>query len=126
MPTSFASFRWGRWLSAVLLLIALLGAAYVWAVLNWNYAEGERAGFVQKLSRKGWICKTWEGELAIINMPGTLTEKFTFTVHDEKLVTAINNSLGRKVTLYYEQHVGVPTSCFGDTMYYITRVRTVD
>ncbi|HEY9104647.1 hypothetical protein [Chitinimonas sp.] len=126
MQNPLANIRWGRWLFGSLLFIVLLIVAYLWLVLSWSYAEGERAGYVQKLSRKGWVCKTWEGELAIINIPGTLTEKFNFTVHDDKIVEAINASLGKKVTLYYEQHVAVPGTCFGETMYYITRVRTLE
>ncbi|GAB3267929.1 hypothetical protein [Chitinimonas naiadis] len=126
MQNPLANIRWGRWLFGSLFFIVLLIVAYLWLVLSWSYAEGERAGYVQKLSRKGWVCKTWEGELAIINIPGTLTEKFNFTVHDDKIVDAINASLGKRVTLYYEQHVGIPGTCFGETMYYITRVRTLD
>ncbi|QNM96008.1 hypothetical protein [Chitinimonas koreensis] len=126
MQNPFAQLRWGRWLFGSLLFIVLLFAAYTWAVLSWSYAEGERAGYVQKLSRKGWLCKTWEGELAMINIPGTLTEKFAYTVHDDAVAEAINASLGKRVTLYYQEHVGVPSSCFGDTQYYVTRVRIVE
>ncbi|WP_269532925.1 hypothetical protein [Chitinimonas sp. BJYL2] len=126
MQNPFANIRWGRWFFGSLLFIALLIAAYIWFVLSWSYSEGERAGYVQKLAHKGWVCKTWEGELAMINIPGTLTEKFVFTVHDDKVAEAINASLGKKVTLYYKQHVGVPTSCFGDTMYYVDRVRVIE
>ena len=100
--------------------------AYTWATLNWSYSKGERAGYVQKFSKKGWICKTWEGELAMINIPGTLTEKFNFTVHDEALVKKINESMGKRVALVYEEHVGVPSSCFGDTGHYVTNILIVD
>jgi len=30
------------------------------------YSDGERVGYIQKISRKGWVCKTWEGELAMV------------------------------------------------------------
>lgn len=113
------------WTWKGLLAIVLLLALYTWLSLNWNYAEGERAGYVQKLSEKGWVCKTWEGELAMINVPGTLTEKFAFTVPDEAVVQKINASLGKRIVLVYEQHVGIPTSCFGDTGYFVVDVREV-
>ncbi|WP_211197805.1 hypothetical protein [Permianibacter fluminis] len=114
-----------RWtLRSALLLVVLFGL-YTWLVLSWSYAAGERAGYVQKLSQKGWICKTWEGELAMINVPGTLTEKFEFTVRDEAVVAKINASMGKRIALVYEQHVGIPTSCFGDTGYFVTDVREV-
>ena len=99
---------------------------YFWLVLNWSYSDGERAGWVQKLSRKGWICKTWEGELSMVAIPGSMPEKFVFTVRDEPVAEAINQSMGKRVALHYEQKVGLPTSCFGDTRYYVTKVTPVD
>lgn len=111
------------WKMALFMLVLFF--LFTWLALNWSYAEGERAGYVQKLSEKGWICKTWEGELAMINVPGTLTEKFAFTVRDEAVVAKINASLGKRVSLVYEQHVGIPTSCFGETSYFVTGVREV-
>ena len=111
---------------AFLVVIAALFSAYPWLTLSWSYSKGERAGYVQKFSKKGWVCKTWEGELAMINIPGTLTEKFNFTVHDEALAQKINESMGTRVALVYEEHVGVPSSCFGDTGHYVTNIMIVD
>lgn len=111
------------WKMALFMLVLFF--LFTWLALSWSYAEGERAGYVQKLSEKGWLCKTWEGELAMINVPGTLTEKFAFTVRDEAVVAKINASLGKRVSLVYEQHVGIPTSCFGETSYFVTGVREV-
>ncbi len=106
-----------------LLLVALLGlAAYTWLVLNWSYSSGERAGLLQKLSKKGWLCKTWEGELMLTSMPGAIPEKFEFTVRDEKIIDDLNSNAGRKVVLSYEQHKGLPSSCFGDTEYFVNKV----
>lgn len=118
--------RWRFWLGLALLMAAILPAAYTWLVLSWSYSTGERAGYVQKFSNKGWICKTWEGELAMVSMPGTMSEKFYFTVHDAAIAARINQSLGKKVTITYAQHVGVPTSCFGDTEYYVNDIRVVE
>jgi hypothetical protein len=113
----------------VLLLIVLLigaGALYFLAVLNWNYSTGERAGWVQKLSKKGWLCKTWEGEMAMVTMPGAVPEKFLFTVWDDAVAEDINRKIGKRVSLHYEEKVGLPTSCFGDTRHFVTRVVVVD
>jgi hypothetical protein len=104
---------------------ALLFIAYTWLVLTWSYSTGERAGYVQKLSKKGWLCKTWEGEMALVSMPGTVAEKFHFTVRDEDVAQQINQSLGARVSLHYAQHIGIPTSCFGETQYFITSMRVV-
>ena len=113
----------------VLLLLALVAAGifalWAWITLSWDYADGERAGFVQKFSNKGWICKTWEGELAMVNLPGAMPEIFYFSVRDDAVAERINQTMGQRVTLHYEQHVGVPTSCFGETDYFVTEVRPV-
>ncbi|MCQ9373737.1 hypothetical protein NMQ14_05685 [Methyloversatilis sp. XJ19-13] len=114
-----------RIFSVLALIIALLGG-YTWVVLSWSYSTGERAGYVQKFSNKGWFCKTWEGELAMVTMPGTLTEKFEFSVRDAEVAKQLNESMGQRVSLHYEQHIGVPTSCFGETQYYVSSVRVVE
>ncbi len=112
-------------LVAVLLIVVLV-AGYFWAMWTWSYSSGERAGWVQKFSRKGWICKTWEGEMAMVSMPGAATEKFLFTVWADPVADEINGLMGRRVALHYEEKVGLPTKCFGDTRYYVTKVRLVE
>ncbi|WP_417069132.1 hypothetical protein [Niveibacterium terrae] len=107
-----------KWVALTLLGLILLAAAYVWATLSYSYADGERAGYLIKLSRKGWVCKTWEGEMQMISIPGAAPEKFYFTVRDDAVAAKINTLLGRQITLSYTQHVGVPSSCFGDTPYF--------
>jgi hypothetical protein len=105
----------------VLLIVLIAGfAAFTWLTLYWSYSEGERAGFVQNFSRKGWVCKTWEGELAMVTLPGTLAEKFRFTVHDNAVAAKLNANMGKRMSLHYEQHKWVPSSCFGDTEYFVT------
>ena len=105
-----------------LLVLALLAAAWIWAALSWNYSEGERAGWVQKLSKKGWLCKTWEGELSLVSLPGSTAEKFFFTVHDDAVAADITRHIGKRVALHYEEKVGLPTTCFGDTRHFVTQV----
>lgn len=109
----------------VLLVPILLLALYTWIALSFDYSEGERAGFVQKFSRKGWVCKTWEGELAMVNLPGAMPEIFRFTVRDDAVAERINQSMGQRVRLHYEQHMGIPTTCFGETDYFVTEVEPV-
>ena len=113
-------------IAAVIVVPIVVFALYTWSALTWSYSSGERAGYVQKFSHKGWICKTWEGELAMVNIPGSLTEKFLFTVRNPKIADYINASLGKRVALTYEQHKGVPSSCFGETEYFVTAVRVVE
>jgi hypothetical protein len=107
-------------------LLAAVGATalYLWAAATFTYSSGERAGYVQKFSKKGWICKTWEGELAMASLPGALPELFTFSLRDDAVAAEINKYLGSRVTLHYEQHLGLP-SCFGETSYWATSVRPV-
>lgn len=110
---------WGALATVVLVPL------YFLAALGWNYSTGERAGWVQKFSHKGWLCKTWEGELALVSMPGATQEKFLFTVRDEAVAQEINRAMGKRVSLHYEQKVGLPTRCFGETRHYVTRVSIV-
>jgi len=111
---------------AVLFAIVLVIAGYFLFVFNWSYSEGERAGWIQKFSSKGWLCKTWEGELAMVSMPGSMSEKFFFTVWDDATAEQINKVMGKRVSLHYEEKVGIPTSCFGETRYYVTKVSAVE
>jgi hypothetical protein len=120
-----AGFRPLRWLGGCAAVVILALAAYTWGVLHWSYSSGERAGYVQKLSKKGWLCKTWEGELALVSMPGTVAEKFPFTVHDDAVARRINETIGSRVALTYDQHVGIPSTCFGETGYFVTAIKVV-
>jgi hypothetical protein len=108
--------------AAVLLLPALLFALYVWFTLSWSYSEGERAGYLQKFSHKGWICKTWEGEILLSSMPGAIPERFAFSVRDDEVASQLMAATGKRVVLSYAQHKGVPSSCFGETEHFITKV----
>jgi len=103
----------------LIVLPALLFSLYTWASLNWVYSSGERAGYVQKFSLKGYLCKTWEGEIVLVSMPGTQAEKFFFTVHDEAVAKKVNDSMGLRVKIHYQEHKGVPSSCFGETAYFV-------
>jgi len=109
-------------LLTLLIVVLLALAGYTWLTLTWTYSSGERAGLLQKFSKKGWLCKTWEGELLLTSMPGAIPEKFEFSVRDEGIVDALTKNAGRKVILTYEQHKGVPSACFGETEYFVTSV----
>ena len=113
-------------LFAVLVALAALMAGYFWVAFHWSYSTGERAGWVQKFSNKGWVCKTWEGELALVSLPGSTPEKFLFTVHDDAVAAQITKAMGKRVSLHYEQKVGLPGSCFGETRYFITGLTLSD
>jgi len=111
----------------IFLVLAIAGVVgYSWVTLHWSYATGERAGFVQKLSKKGWICKTWEGEMAMVTMPGTVSEKFYFTVPEDAIAANINASLGKRVALHYKQHKWIPSSCFGETEYFVDSMQVTE
>ena len=105
-----------------LVVIAALATAWFWVAFHWSFSTGDRAGWVQKLSNKGWICKTWEGELALVSLPGSTAEKFFFTVHDDAVAQQVSKYIGKRVALHYEEKVGLPTSCFGETRYFVKGV----
>jgi hypothetical protein len=112
-------------LFALLLIPAVIISLWIWVALGYTYATGERAGYVQKISKKGWLCKTWEGELAMANLPGTMPQIFTFTVRNDSIANVLEQNIGKQVSLTYEQHRGIPTSCFGETEYFITAAKRV-
>ena len=107
---------------AFLAAAAAAFALYVYLTLHWSYSDGERAGYLQKFSRKGWLCKTWEGEILLSSMPGAIPERFAFSVRDPDVARQLMAAAGKRVVLSYAQHKGVPTSCFGETEYYIEKV----
>jgi hypothetical protein len=110
----------------VLAVIAVLIATYLLLVLNWSYSSGDRSGYLQKFSYKGWLCKTWEGELAITTVPGVAPVIWPFSVRDAQAAEQIRTAIGRRVVLHYTEHKGIPTSCFGETSYFVDAVRAVD
>src|SRR5436309_2158471 len=112
-----SSHRLRRWIAGVVGLIVIVPAVIfgLWAALTlaYTYSAGNRAGYVQKFSQKGWVCKTWEGELSMVTIPGATQERWQFTVRDDSVAVEVLRSIGRRVTLEYREHRGVPTSCFG-------------
>lgn len=125
-PTQTRGRRWLFLFLALFLVLPIAGVTvWTWAALKFAYSSGERSGFVQKISNKGWICKTWEGELAMTAQPGVAPQLFLFSVRDEQVAQQIMKAAGQRVTLGYEQHRGLPTSCFGETEYFITKVQTL-
>jgi hypothetical protein len=116
------------WTAGFVVIVLPLVIFALWATitLNVTYSSGERAGFLQKISRRGWLCKTWEGELQLVNIPGAAPEKFYFTVRNDSIAEAMSSMAGKQVVLNYRQHRGVPTSCFGDTEYFVTGARLVN
>ncbi len=130
-PAAVAPSRrpwWKRWkliLAGLILAPILLFVLYTVSVLNWAYSEGERAGYIQKFSKKGWFCKTWEGDLALSTVPGVAPTIWTFTVRKEATARQINLALGRRVVAYYQEHRGIPSKCFGETDYFVDSIRIV-
>lgn len=125
LPSTTASVkspRRGRgwlWIPAIILLALI---AYTPLTLWWSYSEGERVGVLQKLSRKGWVCKTYEGELALYVVSGVSPQIFPFSVRDAAVAEQLNASLGQRIRVHYTEHRGVPTNCFGETGYFVDRV----
>ena len=109
----------------VVVLLVMLGL-YVLLALSWSYSDGERTGYLQKFSHKGWICKTYEGELAMSTVPGVAPVIWSFSVRDAAVATRIYVLAGQRVVLHYEAHRGLPTSCFGDTAYFVDRIQVLD
>jgi hypothetical protein len=110
--------RLGRILIIVLVVAVLLGVLWTWFALSWSYSDGERAGILQKFSRKGWICKTYEGELALYVVGGVAPQIWHFSTRDADLAKKLTSAVGSQIRLHYTEHRGVPTSCFAETPYF--------
>ena len=111
-------------LSVLVVLPVFIFTVWAGATLHITYAKGNRAGLLQKFSQRGWLCKTWEGELQLAAVPGTTPEKFIFTTRSDSIAALLQKYSGQQVVLDYDQHKGVPSSCFGDTEYFVTGVRS--
>ena len=123
-PQTF--FRRHRWKIILFGFLAVVfGAAALWTAitLTFSYSDGDRIGYIQKLSHRGWICRTWEGELAMTPVPGAQPTIFYFTVRDEAVAKRVKDAEGKRVALHYKEKRGVPSSCFGDTSYFISDIR---
>jgi len=117
--------RWKTILVAVVVIPLVLLSFYTWLALHWNYSDGNRSGTLQKFSRKGWLCKTYEGELwqsVVTNVAPTI---WYFTVRDEDVARSLDTLVGRPVRLHYTEHRGVPTDCFAETPYFVDAVAVV-
>lgn len=115
-----------RTLMLLLVAVVVVLAAWTWIALSFTYSHGERAGYVQKLSQKGWVFKTWEGELAMANLPGAMPEVFHFSIRDDLVAEKLQASLGRRVRIVYDEHVGVPLNWFGETPYFVVGMEVVE
>jgi hypothetical protein len=123
---SFKRRHWGKLLVAAIVLIPVVGITLWTAIaLGYAYSSGERVGYLNKFSRKGWLCKTYEGEVAMVNLPGQLAGTFEFTVRDDSIAALINKAQGQRVAVSYTQHKGLPTSCFGETDYFVKGVKVL-
>jgi hypothetical protein len=118
--------HWKLWLVLIFAVLpVLVMAGYTWVALHFAYSSGERVGYIQKISLRGWLCKTWEGELAMTTVPGTAPQIFLFSVRDDATAQQISQTAGQRVAIAYQQHKGLPSSCFGETEYFVTGVRTL-
>jgi hypothetical protein len=125
-PTTASRKSGLKWIVWLAVLPLLLFALYLAFVLNWSYSEGERAGYLQRFSHKGWLCKTYEGELAMTTVPGVAPVLWNFTVKDAAVARQLNALAGKRVVVYYEEHRGIPTTCYGETNHFVSSVREIE
>jgi hypothetical protein len=122
-----AGKKWALRVAIGVPLLIILGiVAYTEFTLNFAYSKGERAGKLLKVSKRGWVCKTNEGDLQMVNLSVSDENMFHFTVADDKVAKEVENQVGHNVALQYEEHKGVPSSCFGDTTYFVVGVKRTE
>ena len=118
--------RFGRIMIWLLVIVIAMLAAWAAFSLSWAYSEGDRAGVLQKFSRKGWLCKTYEGELALYIVGGVAPQIWHFSTRDEALAKQLANAVGNNIQVHYTEHRGVPTNCFAETPYFARSFRVVE
>ena len=91
-----------------LILIAVF-TAYIF-ICGMSYSKGTRTGIVIKLSQKGYVFKTYEGELnlgGVSEGDGTIMPnriwKFSIDDSNVKIYDAITQAEGKHVRLYYKE-----------------------
>jgi hypothetical protein len=124
--------RFGRWLFIIIVLLVVGSGLWTWLTLAWAYAEGERAGVLQKFVRRGWLCKTSEGEIALYYGggqylgPGNAQQLWDFSVRDKAVSAQLTKAVGHRVQLHFTEHPGIPTACFAETRFFVDKVTVVD
>ena len=122
-PRTGRGFRF--YFFSLLAMAVVLLVLYTLFMLWWSYSEGERAGVLQKFSKRGWVCKTYEGELAMYVVGGVAPQIWHFSVRDEAVIAKLHEAVGQQVRLHYSEHRGLPTSCFGETDYFVESFEVV-
>jgi hypothetical protein len=124
--------RIGRWLMMLLVLVVVGCALWTWLTLSWAFADGDRAGVLQKFVRRGWVCKTQEGEIALYYGGGPYMgasispQLWDFSVRDKAVAAELAKAVGHRVQLHYTEHPGIPTPCFAETRFFVDRVIVTD
>jgi hypothetical protein len=119
-----------KWVIFIIFLVIVFGVLYY--LTFGYYSEGKRGGFVTQLSKKGYLFKTYEGELRMGGLSegdGTMnSSQWVFSVSGKnkdaisKIEQAIQN--GHRVSLTYEQKFfTLPWN--GDTKYFVTDVEVL-
>jgi hypothetical protein len=116
-PTTIGR-RIGKYSLITVAILALASIGWIWLTLSWSYSEGERAGVLQKFSKKGWICKTYEGEVAQYIVGGVGPQIWHFSVRDDVVAEQLFKAVGQNLQVHYTEHRGIPSTCFGDTPYF--------
>ena len=125
MPSFIREHKLITTLVLLIVIAILVSVLWMYIALNFPYSTGERAGYLQKISKRGWLCKTWEGDLQLTAQPGVAPEMFAFSTRSDSIAAELNKLAGQRVVLIYQQHKGLPRKCFGETEYFVTGVRPV-
>ncbi len=129
MATTDKSSHTGRKVLLIILAVLILATAIAFLVFNFTYSEGSRAGVVIKFSKRGYVMKTYEGELnmgGMGNIPNTaqMNMIWNFSVKDKTVADKLMELEGRKVSLHYKEIIqNMPWQ--GDTKYFVDGVEVI-
>lgn len=116
----------GKYIFMALLVCIIIGAGIFYWKYYYTYSDGFRSGMLQKLSHKGNLMKTYEGELVLSSVASTnnvalASEKFFFSVASDSVAKRMMDYEGKRVKLHYEQKKGT-LPWRGDSEYIVDAV----
>jgi hypothetical protein len=114
---------------AIVTVVIVAGLGITLAIFGYHYSEGNRVGIVVKFSKKGFVFKTYEGELnmgGVNPMPGNTIANniWVFSVPKEDVAQKLMKLEGQKVSLHYNEVIK-PMPWQGDTKYFVDGVEII-
>ncbi len=100
-----------KFLFAVILIIIVCGGLFTYWRFYYSFGEGNKAGLLIQFMKKGYVFKTYEGEIIQAGLKSypsvpVATKDFTFSVADPAVADSLMGYEGKEVVLHYTEYFG--------------------